>query len=172
MSSRKVLRMHARCRALIDFDGTIAPDDPTDHLFERFANPAWREVEGVWQAGQISSRECMGRQVAMLRATPAQLDEEISKVRIDPAFHTFLRFCARHGVEAMVVSDGFDRVVRAVLESARIAIPFFANQTPVASGRSLAPRVPSRAERLQGRERQLQVLARRGEPTSPDSGDR
>lgn len=128
MSSRKVLRSHARCRALIDFDGTIAPDDPTDRLFERFADPAWREVEGAWQAGQISSRECMGRQVELLRAMPAELDEEIRKVRIDPAFHTFLRFCGRNGVEAVVVSDGFDRVVRAVLKSAKIAIPFFANR--------------------------------------------
>lgn len=128
MSSRKVLRSHARCRALIDFDGTIAPDDPTDRLLERFADPGWREVEAAWQAGQISSRECMGRQVALLRAMPAELDEQIRKVRIDPAFHTFLRFCGRHGVETVVVSDGFDRVVRAVLKSEKLAIPFFANR--------------------------------------------
>jgi 2,3-diketo-5-methylthio-1-phosphopentane phosphatase len=128
MSSRKLLPSHARCRALVDFDGTIAPDDPTDRLFERFADPAWREIEDAWQTGQMSSRECMARQVELLRATPAELDDEIRKVRIDPAFHTFLRFCRRHGVEAIVVSDGFDRVVRAVLKGADIAIPFFANR--------------------------------------------
>jgi len=43
-------------------------------------------------------------------------------------FHSCLWFCRRHGVEAIVVSDGFDRVVRAVLERAGIAIPFFANR--------------------------------------------
>ena len=128
MSSRKLSPSHARCRALVDFDGTIAPDDPTDRLFERFADPLWREIEDAWQTGQISSRECMARQVELLRATPAELDDEIGKVRIDPAFHSFLRFCWRHGVEAIVVSDGFDRVVRAVLEGAGIAIPFFANR--------------------------------------------
>ena len=128
MSSRKLLPSRARCRALVDFDGTIAPDDPTDRLFERFADPLWREIEEVWQAGRMSSRECMARQVELLRATPAELDEEIGKVRIDPAFHSFLRFCRRQGVEAIVVSDGFDRVVRAVLERAEIAIPFFANR--------------------------------------------
>jgi 2-hydroxy-3-keto-5-methylthiopentenyl-1-phosphate phosphatase len=128
MSSRKLSPSHARCRALVDFDGTIAPDDPTDRLLERFAGPLWREIEDAWQTGQISSRECMARQVELLRATPAELDDEIGKVRIDPAFHSFLRFCWRHDVEAIVVSDGFDRVVRAVLEGAGIAIPFFANR--------------------------------------------
>jgi 2-hydroxy-3-keto-5-methylthiopentenyl-1-phosphate phosphatase len=128
MSSRKVSRPQARCQVLIDFDGTIAPDDPTDRLFERFAEPAWREIEDAWQAGRISSRECMGRQVAFLRATPGELDEAIGEIRIDPDFPAFLESCWRRGVATMVVSDGFDRVVRAVLAAERLAIPFFANR--------------------------------------------
>jgi 2,3-diketo-5-methylthio-1-phosphopentane phosphatase len=128
MSSRKVLRPHARCQALIDFDGTIAPDDPTDRLLERFAEPAWREVEEAWQSGRISSRECMQRQVELLRATPEEIDAAIADVRIDPGFPEFLRYCWSRGVAAMVVSDGFDRVVRAVLAAAGLPIPFFANK--------------------------------------------
>ena len=116
MSSRKLSPSHARCRALVDFDGTIAPNDPTDRLFERFADPLWREIEEAWQTGQISSRECMARQVELLRATPAELDDEIGKVRIDPAFHSFVKVLLAPGVKVIVVSDGFDRVVRAVLE--------------------------------------------------------
>jgi hypothetical protein len=60
-------RPGARWQLLIDFDGTIAPDDPTDHLFERFADPYWRILEDDWQSGRISSRECMQRQVDLLR---------------------------------------------------------------------------------------------------------
>ena len=59
-------------------------DDPTDRLFERFADPIWRDIEDAWQAGRISSRECMRRQVALLRATPEELDEEIRNVRVHP----------------------------------------------------------------------------------------
>lgn len=128
MSSRIVLRPHARCQALIDFDGTIAPDDPTDRLLERFADPAWREVEEAWQSGRISSRECMQRQVELLRARPEEIDAAIADVRIDPGFSEFLKFCWSRGVAAMVVSDGFDRVVRAVLAAAGLPIPFFANK--------------------------------------------
>jgi 2,3-diketo-5-methylthio-1-phosphopentane phosphatase len=128
MSSRKVVRPHARCQALIDFDGTIAPDDPTDRLLERFADPAWREVEELWQGGRISSRECMQRQVELLRATPEEVDGAIAEVRIDPGFPEFLKFCWSRGISAMVVSDGFDRVVHAVLAAAGLPIPFFANK--------------------------------------------
>jgi hypothetical protein len=31
--------------------------------------PSWRDVEEEWQAGEIGSRECMTRQVSLLRAT-------------------------------------------------------------------------------------------------------
>jgi len=113
---------------LADFDGTVAPDDPTDRLLERFADPAWRDVEEDWQSGRIFSRECMQRQVELLRATPEEIDAAIDGVRIDPGFHEFLRFCWSRGISAVVVSDGFDRVVRAVLAAAGLPVPFFANK--------------------------------------------
>jgi HAD superfamily phosphoserine phosphatase-like hydrolase len=113
---------------LVDFDGTVAPDDPTDRLLERFADPAWRDVEAAWQGGEISSSECLARQVAMLRATPEALDEQIRSVRIDPGFPAFLEFCRRHGAEVKIVSDGFDRVLSAALRRARLSVPFFANK--------------------------------------------
>ena len=42
---------------LVDFDGTIALEDTTDLMLERFANPLWRSVETEWVAGRIGSRE-------------------------------------------------------------------------------------------------------------------
>jgi 2-hydroxy-3-keto-5-methylthiopentenyl-1-phosphate phosphatase len=116
-----------RLAALIDFDGTVAPDDPTDRLLDRFATPEWRAVEAEWQAGRMTSRDCMQRQAVMLRATPGELDAAIGTIRIDPGFYDFLRLCRRRGVRVTIVSDGFDRVVRAVLERAGLSIPFYAN---------------------------------------------
>jgi 2-hydroxy-3-keto-5-methylthiopentenyl-1-phosphate phosphatase len=128
MSIRKLTPSRARLQVLVDFDGTVAPDDPTDCLLERFADPAWRVVETAWQTGQISSRECMRRQVEMLRVSPEDLDAAIRAVRIDPGFPAFLQFCRRLGADVKIVSDGFDRVVGAALKNAKIAIPFFANK--------------------------------------------
>lgn len=114
-------------RVLLDFDGTIAPDDPTDRLLEQLADPAWRVVEAEWQAGRLTSRECMQRQVDLLRATPDELDSAIRSVRIDPAFHRFVGFCRSRSVDLAIVSDGFDRMVATALDEARLPIRFFAN---------------------------------------------
>jgi 2,3-diketo-5-methylthio-1-phosphopentane phosphatase len=114
-------------RVLLDFDGTVAPDDPTDRLLERFAAPAWRDIEAEWQAGRLTSRECMQRQAALLRATPDELDAAIGGVRLDPAFPGFVAFCRQRGIDVTIVSDGFDRVVGAALGQARLSVRFFAN---------------------------------------------
>ena len=47
MSNRELLPLRAKWQVLIDFDGTVAPDDPTDRLLERFADPLWRVVEAM-----------------------------------------------------------------------------------------------------------------------------
>jgi 2,3-diketo-5-methylthio-1-phosphopentane phosphatase len=114
-------------RVLLDFDGTIAPDDPTDRLLERFADPEWQRIEADWQAGRINSRECMQRQAALLRATPDELDAATRAVRLDPAFPRFVAFCRCRDIDVIIVSDGFDRVVDAVLREARLNVRFYAN---------------------------------------------
>jgi 2-hydroxy-3-keto-5-methylthiopentenyl-1-phosphate phosphatase len=128
MSHRELSMSRSRWQVLVDFDGTVAPDDPTDRLLERFADPLWRVVETAWQSGQISSRECMQKQVELLRVTPEELDEEIRSIRVDPGVASFLKFCRRQGADVKIVSDGFDRVVRTTLQRARLSIPFFANR--------------------------------------------
>jgi HAD superfamily phosphoserine phosphatase-like hydrolase len=125
---RRLQAATGRHRALLDFDGTIAPADPTDRLLDRFADPEWRIIETEWQAGRITSRECMQRQAALLRATPSELDAVIGAIGIDPGFYGFVDLCRRRAVNLTIVSDGFDRVVRGVLRRAGLSIPFFANR--------------------------------------------
>jgi 2,3-diketo-5-methylthio-1-phosphopentane phosphatase len=114
-------------RVLLDFDGTIAPDDPTDRLLDQFADPAWRVLEAKWQAGRLTSRECMQQQAALLRATPAELDAAIGTIVLDPAFHGFVAFCRRKAIDMLIVSDGFDRVVGGALRHARLSVRYVAN---------------------------------------------
>ena len=117
-----------KCHVFIDFDGTIVPRDATDFLLERFAFPAWRDVEEEWRAGRIGSRECMTRQVALLRVTQQRLGEAIAELAIDRGFASFVRQCRRRGIGMTVVSDGFDVVIDQVLRTARLQLPFFANR--------------------------------------------
>jgi 2,3-diketo-5-methylthio-1-phosphopentane phosphatase len=127
---------------LVDFDGTIAQDDPTDRLFERFADPFWRVLEEAWQHGQISSRECMQRQVELLRVSPAELDNQIANIQIDPGFRAFLEFCAAEGGDVRIVSDGLDRMVEGAMVRAGLAVPFFANKLEWQGGERWRLRLP------------------------------
>lgn len=116
-----------KCRVLLDFDGTIAPVDTTDLLLERFADPAWHEIEEDWKSGRIGSRECMVRQIDLVRATPAEMDAFIGSVEIDPGFRTFVDAFRRQGHSLFVLSDGLDRTIRSVLDRDGIDLPYFAN---------------------------------------------
>jgi 2-hydroxy-3-keto-5-methylthiopentenyl-1-phosphate phosphatase len=112
----------------VDFDGTIAPTDPTDTVFDRFCDPAWREIEREWQQGLRTARDCMARQVDLLRATPEALDRLVHTFAVDPHFPGFVELCRRWRLRVVVVSDGMDRVVRHVLRAAGLDLPFFANR--------------------------------------------
>lgn len=116
------------CHVFVDFDGTVVPSDATDFLFERFAPPEWRDVEHEWQAGRIGSRECLARQVAMLRALPQELDAAVDGLPIDPGFRTFLAVCKERSIGVTVISDGFDRVIARVLRRHGVEMPFTANR--------------------------------------------
>lgn len=117
-----------RINVYVDFDGTIAPDEPTDALFDRFADPSWREIEKEWQQGRMTSRDCMERQIALLRATPDEVDRFLADVTIDPDFTAFVRLCHRQDMRLVVVSDGLDRIVGTTLRGAGLSLPFYANE--------------------------------------------
>ncbi len=117
-----------KCQVLVDFDGTIATVDTTDLLLEHFADPDWHTIEDEWKAGRIGSRECMVRQVDLVRATPERLDAFVAGIEIDPDFPAFVDLCRAEGLAVAVVSDGLDRTVGAVLARHGLDLPFYANQ--------------------------------------------
>jgi 2,3-diketo-5-methylthio-1-phosphopentane phosphatase len=117
-----------KCRVFVDFDGTIASVDTTDLLLERFAAPAWREIEDDWKADRIGSRECLVRQIDLVRASESEMDAFIAAIDIDPGFAGFVRLCQRQGHSVTVVSDGLDRTIAAVLARHGLELPFHANR--------------------------------------------
>ena len=105
-----------RVNIVCDFDGTIALEDVTDSLLDRFADPSWKQIEVQWLAGQFGSRECMARQVSLIEATYGELDRYLDAVEIDPSFSPFVDECERRGnIDLTVVSDGIDYAVRRIL---------------------------------------------------------
>lgn len=101
---------------LCDFDHTVTAEDVTDTLLEKHALPEWLAIEDEWKKGHIGSRVCMQRQLALLRATPAQVDALADTIHVDPHFKSFASLCERNDVPLIVVSDGLDYVIRHILK--------------------------------------------------------
>lgn len=115
-----------------DFDGTIAQVDVTDLVLERFADPAWRDVEADWTRGKIDSATCMAQQVALLRAPLAEINACLDEVEIDPGFPDFVAWARANHVPLKVVSDGIDHCIERVLGRHGFGdIPVFANRLSV-----------------------------------------
>jgi 2-hydroxy-3-keto-5-methylthiopentenyl-1-phosphate phosphatase len=121
---------------LIDFDGTIALEDTTDLILERFADPLWRQVESDWVAGKIGSRECLSRQIDLVRASKSELDEFADGVVVDPAFGDFVVAGRALGLRMVIASDGFDLVISRVLARIGVSMPVVSNRLlPVTQNR-------------------------------------
>jgi 2-hydroxy-3-keto-5-methylthiopentenyl-1-phosphate phosphatase len=113
---------------ILDFDGTVVRQDATDLILERFAIPEWREVEQEWVAGHIGSRECLARQIDLVRATDHDLDGVIEELEVDPAFPGLVSLCHDRGFDVVIGSDGLDRIIAPVLQRCGLSIPFVSNR--------------------------------------------
>ena len=114
----------------LDFDNTIASCDVLDRVIERYsATDRWCRWETDWQRGRISTRECLERQIADLRVTPAELIAFTDEFAIDEAFAPLLSWAAANGVETAIVSDNFALIVAAMLERRGLpAVRIYANR--------------------------------------------
>jgi 2,3-diketo-5-methylthio-1-phosphopentane phosphatase len=120
-----------------DFDGTVSVGDVTDLLLERYGAPGWEELETAWQLGEIGSRACLAGQIALLDASPAQLDAAVASIAIDPAFPAFVDDARAAGVSLTVVSDGLDRAIHALLARYGLGdLPIVANHLEQSGARS------------------------------------
>lgn len=134
-------------RVTLDFDGTVTRADTVDAIHEAFALPIWRDVEALWEAGEIGSFDCMTRQAALLRVAPAELDAFLDRVEVDWGLPGLLRACARAGAPVAVVSDGYDRAARRVLARMGAArLPIYANRLQPGAGDRWRLSSPHRAE--------------------------
>lgn len=119
----------------LDFDGTISSDDVVDLALEKFADKSWKQIEQDWAAGKIGSRECLTKQVALIKATREELVKLASEVSIDPHFLSFLKKAEELGVLVTIVSDGFDIFIETILKKHLGAKTQFLKALPIYSNK-------------------------------------
>src|SRR5262245_23590066 len=121
---------------VVDFDGTISVDDVSDGLFAAFAEPGWKEIDLEFERGDIGSRECIERQMALLRGSPQDLETyAVEHFPVDPTFRPFVEWAREAGIDVTVASDGVGLHVLPLLESVGLGdLPVVTNRA-VSDGR-------------------------------------
>jgi len=100
----------------LDFDGTITVRDATDAILEAYADPAWLQIEEDWRAGRMGSRQCLAEQMALVTATPEEIDSLLDSIEIDDGFFALVDLCSAQGWPFHIVSDGFDYCIGRILK--------------------------------------------------------
>jgi 2-hydroxy-3-keto-5-methylthiopentenyl-1-phosphate phosphatase len=131
---------------VIDFDGTICPQDVSEEILTEFALPEWWEIDLEFQRGEIGSRECLVRQGALLSGSrEAMLEFALDRFALEPSFVPFVHWTRANGIDVVVASDGFGFYVEPMLRAAGIEdVAVHTNETANADGRSPTFSFPNR----------------------------
>ncbi|OQX85753.1 MAG: hypothetical protein B6D63_01565 [Candidatus Latescibacteria bacterium 4484_7] len=128
-----------------DFDGTVSLRDVGHHFFGAHTpdEHAWLDLLERWKMGLISSKECLARELSMVRATKGDLDQFIEGEKLDPYFKDFVDFCKKRGFRLIVVSDGLDYYIESILIRNGLGVlDFYSNHLVIEGSRLAAVEFP------------------------------
>ena len=92
---------------LVDYDGTIALTDVSDTVMAEHVTGFWEALATDYDAGLTGSRRLMEREMAMLRAEPADLLATAAAQPHDEGFVDLARRAREARIPVEIVSDGF-----------------------------------------------------------------
>jgi 2,3-diketo-5-methylthio-1-phosphopentane phosphatase len=122
---------------VLDFDGTVTDKDIGDEICDRFAPPAWKDLDDAWVRNEISLPEAQRRMWAMCRASRAEAVAYAHAIgHRRPGLGVLLDAVAARGGEVWLASGGFDFYVEALLgaDAARFSRRYY-NATRFVDGR-------------------------------------
>src|ERR1700760_302380 len=120
----------------VDFDGTITDVDTFDALVRAVAgDAAWDAIDVSLVAGEITLREALERQAALVGLTRAETLAFLeTHATVDPAFGPFVAAVRAHGGSIRVVSSGIATVIHDALGRAGVDVEVIANDVDFAPG--------------------------------------
>jgi HAD superfamily phosphoserine phosphatase-like hydrolase len=115
---------------LLDYDGTVAQTDVGDTVMAEHVTAEWEPIVAAYEEGRIGSRQTMEAELALLRATEADLMATAVAQPHDSGVAPLARRAHAAGIPVEIVSDGFGFYIPAAL--ARLGLddlPIFAAST-------------------------------------------
>jgi 2-hydroxy-3-keto-5-methylthiopentenyl-1-phosphate phosphatase len=100
-----------------DFDGTVTEEDISFFLLGAFAQGDWRRLLREYKEHRISVGEFNTRAFAMVKADkPTLLEALKGEVKVRAGFHELVNYCLKKGFRLVIVSNGLDFYIKAVLK--------------------------------------------------------
>ena len=107
-----------RWLVVVDFDGTITEHDTLDLMCHAHAPVESDAADEALEAGEITLDECIRRQFEAVRGDHDELiAEAVAGAGVRTGFARFVDAATAAGHRVVVVSSGFESVIRPVLES-------------------------------------------------------
>ncbi len=129
-----------------DFDGTITKQDTVDLLLSELADLTWMEIEDEWIRGDIGSRECLQKQIPLIKGGWKAIESVLNTVIIDPTFINFVTWCSSRDIPLMIVSDGLDKVINALFLRENIIVDkIWSNHLEISSNNDCKITFPHRS---------------------------
>jgi 2-hydroxy-3-keto-5-methylthiopentenyl-1-phosphate phosphatase len=105
-----------------DFDGTITEEDASFFLLDKFAQGDWRGLFQQYREHKISVGEFNTRAFAMVKADKHRLLGALEgNMKVRAGFHELVGYSLKEGLRFVIVSNGLDFYIRAVLKESGLA---------------------------------------------------
>jgi 2-hydroxy-3-keto-5-methylthiopentenyl-1-phosphate phosphatase len=105
-----------------DFDGTVTEEDISFLLLDIFAQGDWRRLLRDYREHVISVGEFNTSAFSMVKADKDRLLGALEgRVNVRAGFQEMVNYCLRQGVRLVIVSNGLDFYIGAVLKSLGLA---------------------------------------------------
>lgn len=149
-----------------DFDGTITREDVSFLILDAFGDKGWRQMFQEYQEGKISVGRFNTLAFATVKADKETLLKLVrEKAELRPGFPNLLAYCHRKGLEFVIVSNGLDFYIQAILQNIGIDnIEVFAARTRFGSNSIEARYLGPKGNQLEDnfKETHLRLFQERG----------
>ncbi|MFC1865280.1 MtnX-like HAD-IB family phosphatase [Chloroflexota bacterium] len=114
MQSKEIIRTMVQC----DFDGTITEKDISFLILDAFTNGDWRQMFKDYKGGKITVGNFNKRAFEMVKEGEKELKEFVlEKYRVREGFLELLEYCRQRDFRFVIVSNGLEFYIKAILES-------------------------------------------------------
>jgi 2-hydroxy-3-keto-5-methylthiopentenyl-1-phosphate phosphatase len=104
-----------------DFDGTVTEEESSFFLLDTFAQGDWRRLLREYKEHRISVGEFNTRAFAMVKADKTTLLGALKgEVKVRAGFHELVNYCREKGFRLVIVSNGLDFYIEAILKDLRL----------------------------------------------------